>query len=201
MKMSLPKTIKTFLFLLVVTISSVFILSQTSGLGLKEKPEFKDSGLNDKEFLFAEFTHTEFPQSQLPTNVPFSKSILRLKYRSGTTKEIPLAYKTLFHSGDSIGGEQAGLVKNIFEESIMEWGNSAEGLRIRPGTIFLSGIDGSSLIFPVGHNPEGVSGNPLYLVTHFEHRSWNSLDSGYLTIPKTLKSKKNGKRSRMESKR
>ena len=45
MKMSLPKTIKTFLFLLVVTISSLFILSQSSGLGLKEISEFKDLGL------------------------------------------------------------------------------------------------------------------------------------------------------------
>ena len=151
MKMNLSNTAKTFLFLLVVTISSVFILSQSSGLGLKEKQEFKDSDLNNKEFLSAEFTHTELPQSQLPTLIPFSKSILRLKYKSGTTKEIPLVYKALFHSGDSIGGEQAGLVKNIFGESITEWGNSTEGLRIRPGNIFLSGIDRSSLIFPVGH--------------------------------------------------
>ena len=59
--MSLTKTTKTFLFLLVVTISSLFILSHSRGLGLKEKPEFKDSGLNNKEFLSAEFTHTEFP--------------------------------------------------------------------------------------------------------------------------------------------
>ena len=172
MKMRPEETIKTFLFLLVVTISILVILSQSYGLEIKEKSEFKYSGLNNTGLLSAEFTHTEFPQNKLPKNVPFSKSILRLKYKSGTTKEIPLVYKTLFHSGDSIGGEQAGLVKNIYQELIVKWGNSAEGLRIRPGAIFLSGIDGSSLISPVGPSPEGVSGSPLYLVTHFEHRSW-----------------------------
>ena len=172
MKMRPTKITKSILFLLVVIISSLFILSQSSGLELKEKSEFKYSGLNNKGFLSAEFTHTEFAQNQLSKNVPFSKSKLRLKYKSGITKEISLDYKTLFRSGDSIGEGQAGLVKNIYDEPIVEWGNSAEGLRIRPGTIFLSGIDGSSLIFPVGHRPEGVSGNPLYLVTHFEHRSW-----------------------------
>ena len=136
MKTSPTKPTKSFLFLLAVAISSLFVLSQSNGLELKEKPEFKESGLNNKEFLSVEFTHTEFTQNQLPKNVPFSKSILRFKYKNGITKEIPLDYKTLFHSGDSIGGEQAGLIKNIYEEPIVEWGSSAEGLQIRPGTIF-----------------------------------------------------------------
>ena len=131
MKMSLSNTTKTFLFLLVVTISSVLILSQSRGLGLKEKQEFKDSVLNNKEFLSAEFTHTEFPQSQLPTHIPFSKSILRLKYKSGITKEIPLDYKTLFHSGDSIGGGQAGLVKNTYGEPIVNFVDRHVRLRLR----------------------------------------------------------------------
>ncbi len=122
MKTSPTKPTKNFLFLLVIAISSLFVLSQSNGLELKEKTEFKGSGLNNKGILSVEFTHTEFTQNQLPKNVPFSKSILRLKYKSGTTKEIPLVYKTLFHSGDSIGGEQGGLVKNIYEEPIVEWG-------------------------------------------------------------------------------
>ena len=171
--MSLPKTIFSFL---IVTVSSLFVLSQSSGLEINEKSEFKTPGLDNEEILSAEFTHTEFPQIQLPANAPFSKSVLRLHYKSGFSKEIPLSYNTLFHSGDSIGGEQAGLVKNMKGDSIKQWGNSADGLPIRPGPIFLSGIDGSSLIFPVAPGPMGESDNPLYLVTQFEHRSWLESD-------------------------
>lgn len=53
--MSPTKTTKSFLFLFVLTISSLFILSQSIGLGLKEKPEFKYSDFNNKGFLSAEF--------------------------------------------------------------------------------------------------------------------------------------------------
>ncbi|MEK9630098.1 MAG: alkaline phosphatase PhoX [Nitrospinota bacterium] len=168
--MSSDNEINSIMRIWVVVFCGLFLVFQCGRHEMQEPMVSEVAEPAPSNLVSVEFTHTEFPPKDLPEEVPYSKSVLRLKFKNGKKREISLGYNKILSSGDSIGGQQVGLVKNVEGKPITEWGTSADGLKIRNGTIALSGADGNSLLLPTGKT------DPLYLVTHFEHRSWVESD-------------------------
>jgi uncharacterized protein len=143
-------------------------------IGILASSSVLDSIANGQEskLVKTEFTSTSIPNNVAQLPIPYTRSAIRQFFEDGTIKETPLKYHFLFHSGDSIG---QGIAGDILDKD----GNRIKtGTRLnathffRNGPIFPSGPDGSSLISIPDAKIPGVSGNPLFLVTHFEHHSW-----------------------------
>jgi len=122
--------------------------------------------------ISAVFSNTELHEKKSSGFDSYTKSKLTVHYEGGIKKEIPVFFHSFFRSGDLVGREQAGLVRDNAGRPIIDWGKSADGLRIRPGPVMLSGVDGSSILIPEGGFQKEVKGNPLFLITHFENKTW-----------------------------
>jgi len=157
-------------------------------IGILVSSSVLDSIANGQE---SKLVKTEFTSTAIPNNVdqlliPYTRSTIRQFFEDGTIKETPLTYHFLFHSGDSIG---EGIAGNILDK---------DGKRIKTGTplnathffrsgpIFPSGPDGSSLISIPGSKIPGVSGNPLFLVTHLVFLHIRTLHLTFLLSTKLL---------------
>jgi len=119
-----------------------------------------------------EFTSTPIPNNVENLKKPYTRSSIRQFFRNGSSKEIALKYNFLFHTGDSIGQGRVGEIKDTNDNAI-QIGVTENGTeKFKKKTIFPSAPDGNSLILVPGLNLTKTSGNPLFLVTHFEHHSW-----------------------------
>ncbi len=147
------------LSLLVVISISLFLLNNcTSGKNLKLSK--------------VEFTSTSIPNNVENLKEPYTRSSIRQTFENGSTKETRLKYNVLFRSGDSIGQGIAGEIQNINGQTI-QTGIAENGTQnFKRKSIFPSGPDGNALISIPGFKSPKVSGNPLFLVTHFEHHRW-----------------------------
>lgn len=120
-----------------------------------------------------EFTSTSLPQKVGELLEPYTKSVVRISYPDGSTKEIPLSYKTLFKSGDVIGGgTPAGAIVDKTGYIINNWNLGAKGEFIRRGPIHAAGPDGNTLVNLKAGPGKNKNGSIFHLITHFEHHTW-----------------------------
>ncbi len=119
-----------------------------------------------------EFTSTPIPRNVEELKKPYTRSSILQIFTNGSTKEIPLKYNTLFHSGDTVGRGTAGEILDNNNEPLKTGTTENNTEKFKKKSIFPSGPDGNSLILIPSFKSAEVSGNPLFLVTHFEHHSW-----------------------------
>ena len=111
----------------------------------------------------AEFTATPAPTSDRQFVELYTESSLRLRYASGQQAEYPLQYRTLFRSGERIGGHPIGVIVDRQGKPVPHTGPlDASGIAGQ-GPFFANGPDGNSLI----RLPDAAPGE-LHLVTHFK---------------------------------
>ena len=107
-----------------------------------------------------------------------------VSYSDGTTKTVDLAYNQLYGTTDYLGGVTAGGLVDVNGNPLLDTSVPAVSSQ------FVSDApDGQSLMQVAGADAAslGVSGNPLFLVTHFEYvTADNSGASAYGKLPMTM---------------
>ncbi len=124
------------------------------------------------ELARIEFTSTPIPKDVGNLIEPYTRSSIRQIFKNGSSKEIRLKYNTLFRSGDSIGKGTVGEILDAKGTSIQIGSVENNTQKFKKKSIFPSGPDGNSLISIPGLKLPKVPGNPLFLVTQFEHHGW-----------------------------
>lgn len=127
-----------------------------------------------------EFTATPAPLTDEERAMPRTTSTARLRWSDGTTSEHALTYHVLYRSGDEAKGGQAGLIVDRNGQPILHSAPMGRDRRQLKGPFHANGPDANSLIRVDGARVDGVSGQPLFLVTHFEYHPEAPADDGAL---------------------
>jgi secreted PhoX family phosphatase len=109
-----------------------------------------------------EFTPTPIPSNDVERTTPFTRSSAVVTYADGRKKKFPLAYQTLYQSGDKFGHGQAGAIVDKHGKLIERTAEDAFG-NAAQGPFFSYSPDANSLL--------SQQGNQAYLVTHFEYHT------------------------------
>jgi secreted PhoX family phosphatase len=126
-----------------------------------------------------DFTSTPAPRSTAEMVSSYTRSAAIVRYADGTRRVFPLTHHTLFHSGDKIGGGEAGLVLDRAGMPVMATIADEQGRQAR-GPFHAAGPDGNSLI-RIKQDKRGKQ-EKLFLVTHYEYHTEAPLMSGTGTM-------------------
>jgi secreted PhoX family phosphatase len=111
-----------------------------------------------------EFTATLAPETDAERTSFYTQSAALVTYRNGSKKTFPLAYQTLYHSGDKFGSAQAGLILDKNGKPISQSAPNAEG-GVAQGPFISFAPDANSLL----GTHKGKSS--AYLMTHYEYNT------------------------------
>ncbi len=115
-----------------------------------------------------EFTATPVPATDLEKATPHTTSTAVVTLIDGSKKTFPLSYNVLHRSGDYLNGWYAGLIVDRDGKPLMQSAPDAKG-NVARGPFRSAGPDGTSLLLIPNAKVDGVKGNPLFLVNHFEY--------------------------------
>ena len=123
-----------------------------------------------------EFTSTPAPASAAEMATAYTRSAAIVSYSDGSRKVFPLAYHTLFRSGERIGSGEAGLVVDHAGAPIAASVPDDKGQQAR-GPFHAYAPDANSLIRVRDGKVE-----KLFLVTHYEYHTEAPLAAGTGTM-------------------
>ena len=126
--------------------------------------------MSDGRAARAEFIPSPAPAAEDEMIVPFARSSISVGHSGNAAQRYPLEYRALFHSGDSIGGVQAGRVNDRSGEPIMSTAPDKHG-DVAQGPFFAKSPDANSLFAVPGAQSRKKGTNRLFLVTHFEYHT------------------------------
>ncbi len=115
------------------------------------------------------FTPTPSPQTEGEMVLPFTRSSAVITFADGTSKTVPLAYNALYRSGDFVPDWYGGAIIDKAGKPLASVAGAKGG--VAEGPFFAYAPDANSLIRVDGAKVDGVKGNPLFLVTHFEYHT------------------------------
>lgn len=133
---------------------------------------FSSPALSAEGPISVEFTNTPPPSTEHEMAQAYTRSSALVTYPDGRKKLFPLAYQTLFRSGDKIGSAEAGLVVDRNGNPVMRTVADEQG-RYAAGPFHAYAPDGTSLIRHRAGNVER-----LFLVTQYEYHTEAPLASG-----------------------
>ncbi len=153
-----------------------------SGLGLMGC----DTGSNSSSAVptTVEFVGMAAPSTAVERANAYTAAQAIVTYSDNTTKTVNLSYKMLYGTTDYVGGITAGGLYDAAGAPLMD--NSVVAV---PTQYVSDAPDGQSLMQIAGADATalGVSGNPLFMVTHFEYvTADNSGLSAYGLLPMTM---------------
>ncbi|HRD67734.1 MAG TPA: DUF839 domain-containing protein [Candidatus Competibacter sp.] len=139
-----------------------------------------------------EFTATPAPATEMEKAAPYTTSAAVVTLSDGSKKTFPLSYNALYRSGDYIDNWYAGLIVDKDGKPLTQSAPDAKG-NVARGPFRSAGPDGTSLLWVPGAKVDGVKGNPLFLVNHFEYDTeGENIDSAkppvdlYALLPMTM---------------
>lgn len=111
-----------------------------------------------------EFTPTAVPVSAAERSSFYTRSSAIVTYSDGAKKVFPMAYQTLYRSGDKFGNSAAGMIVDKAGKPILRSAANAEG-DIARGPFYSFSPDANSLL--------GIQNgkNSASLITHFEYNT------------------------------
>ncbi|MFA6971122.1 MAG: alkaline phosphatase PhoX [Gallionella sp.] len=109
-----------------------------------------------------EFTPTPAPQSAEERSSFYTRSSAIVTYSNGAKKVFPLAYQSLYRSGDKIGRNYAGMIVDKNGKPVLRSAANAEG-EVAQGPFYSFSPDANSLL-GIQHGK-----NTAQLLTHFEY--------------------------------
>lgn len=131
-----------------------------------------------------EFVGMAAPSTAVERANAYTAAQVIITYSDNTTKTVDLSYKMLYGTTDYVGGVSAGGLYDAAGAPLMD--NSVPAV---PTQFVSDDPDGQSLMQIAGADATtlGVSGNPLFMVTHFEYvTADNSGTSAYGLLPMTM---------------
>ncbi len=115
-----------------------------------------------------EFTATPAPATDMERVAPYTTSAAVVTLTDGSKQTFPLSYNVLHRSGDFLNGWYAGLIVDRDGKPLLRSAPDAKG-NVALGPFRSAGPDGASLLLIPNAKADGVKGNPLFLVNHFEY--------------------------------
>lgn len=109
-----------------------------------------------------EFTPTLAPETNAERTGFYTRSSAIVTYTNGSKKAFPLAYNTLYRTGDKIGKAQAGLILDSHGKPVMRSAADAFG-EVAQGPFISMAPDANSLL------GMRTGKNAAYLMTHYEY--------------------------------
>ena len=139
---------------------------------------------NAKSVTAVEFVGMAAPATAAERAAAYTDAQVKITYSDGSTTTRALGYQQLFATTDSVNGKTVGGLYDVDGNLLMDSsvpGNTIQYVSDTPDANSLMKIDGADAA------ALGVSGNPLFMVTHFEYVSANNNgDSEYGKLPMTM---------------
>ena len=139
---------------------------------------------HNKKVVAVEFLGMDAPSTLEQRASVYTDAKVKIRYKDGSSSEQPLEYKQLFATTDVIDGKVAGGLYDNFGNPLMDTSVAGDHTQYVSDT-----PDSNSLMKIHGANAKalGVSGNPLFMVTHYEYVTANNNgDSEYGKLPMTM---------------
>lgn len=124
-----------------------------------------------------EFVGMAAPTANADRAAVFTTASVKITYADGSSKMQPLAYTTLYKTGDTLKkNDSANVIAGGYfdKNGVPLMDNSGTA----PTQYFSDGPDGQSLLTLANPTVPGVKGNTVFLVTQFEYLSANNASAG-----------------------
>jgi len=131
-----------------------------------------------------EFIGMNAPSTAEQRATVYTEAKVKISYSDGTSATQPLEYKQLFATGDSINGMTVGGLYNSVGDQLLDSSVSGDTIQYVAET-----PDANSLMSIAGADATllGVSGNPLFMVTHYEYINDDNSGAGqYGKLPMAM---------------
>ena len=137
-----------------------------------------------KRIASVEFIGMDAPVTLEQRASAYTDAKIKINYRNGSSEIQPLEYKQLFATTDVINGKVAGGLYDATGEALMDV--SVPSISSQ----YVSDTPDANSLMEVDHTKAkklGVTGNPLFMVTHYEYVSANNSGaSEYGKLPMTM---------------
>ncbi len=169
-------------------LAAVTVLSGLSGLGLIACDNNSDSTAATPSAgatpTAIEFVGMSAPSTAAERAAAYTAAQAKVTYSDNVVVTVDLSYKQLYGTTDNINGVVAGGLVDSTSYPLID-----NSVATKPTQFVSDAPDGQSLMQIAGADPVtlGVSGNPLFMVTHFEYvTSDNSGTSAYGVLPMAM---------------